>query len=179
MARNGMRSTLSICRLGDAYCYDEGLAQIHFPPAVPRGWISTGACTLGLFVPIHRIGGRSVFELAGETCAFLGLAGLFMGTCAYSTSAFAEVEEDTSRDQFKLGYSIPTLSRELMTNFLLDNYDSVTDIEVETYLPILHNAEINYGSIPNNTSMHTGGHYKFVFLNSLKASGKSLIPEAV
>ena len=108
-----------------------------------RGWIGAGVSKLGLSVRLPRFSGNSLFEFAGETCAFFALAGLFMGTYPYSTSAFAEVEDDTSQEQIKSGYSIPSLSHELMTNFLLDNYDSVTDEEVEQYLSILYKTELN------------------------------------
>ncbi len=93
-----------------------------FPTRVHEcGQMRARVSRLRLLERLPLLSGSSPFELIGKLRAFLGVAGVFVGICAYSPLATAEVEEDTNQEASKSGYGIPALSQELMTNLSVSN----------------------------------------------------------
>ena len=129
-------------------------------------------------VPQCRVGSR--FEpLGNKARGFFGIVGLFIGIYAHSPCALAAVEEDASQDQSEYDYRIPTLSRELMTNLLINNYDNITNEDIDKYLSILDGSGSESQAARHSTDTYVGSHYKFIYSTNPNGSGDSLIPEAV
>jgi hypothetical protein len=125
----------------------------------------------------RRVGSR--FEPVGNKArGFFGIVSLFIGIYAHSPCALAAVEEDASQDQSKYDYHIPTLSHELMTN-LLNNYDNITNEDIDKYLSILDGSGSETQAVRHSTDTYVGSNYKFVYSTNSNGPGDSLIPEAV
>jgi hypothetical protein len=85
------------------------------------GGMRTRVSWLTSLEPLLHLGGRSCFELLRKVRAFFGIVGVFVGIYVHSSSAMATVEEDANQEASQLGYSIPSLYQELMTNMSVGN----------------------------------------------------------
>ena len=110
----------------------------------------TRVSRLMLLEPLAHLSGSSPFELIGKLRAFLGVAGVFVGICAYSPLAMAEVEEDANQEASKSGYGI-----ELMTNLSVSNMTDGEALIPETVWSLDVNSGVHLDRIAGGPGSET------------------------
>lgn len=128
---------------------------------------------------IPSSGKNSRSEGVGKVRALLGLVSLLTGIYVYSSSAVAEVEEDTDQGENKSSFVSATLSHALTIDFLINNYDNITIEDVAKYLLILNDPSSAAGSVHPESGTFPGSHYKFVYPAGSNEADSPLIPTAV
>src|SRR5271169_6267654 len=123
-----------------------------------------------------QFNGWSRFNLSSKARVFFGIISVFAGTYAYSSSAMAEVEEDTSQEINKPGYSTPTLSNDITANLLIDNY---TNEDMVRYLSTLDSFHNEADLVNRDAETYTGSHPAFSSSTNPHGIDDALIPETV
>jgi hypothetical protein len=131
--------------------------------------------SLGSLKPLSHFNGWSRFKLSSKARVFFGII-VFVGTYACSSSALAEVEEDTNQEVNKSDYSVPTLSNNIMTNLLIDNY---TDEDVASYLLNLDSSHDHAEFVDRNAEEHAGRQPAFSSSTNPHGFDDPLIPGTV
>ena len=116
------------------------------------------------------------FGVATKTRAFLCIVGAFAGAYAYSPSALAEVEENTSDEVVKSDYSISTLSDITITNHFIDN---VISEDGRKYRAIIDNSGGDTEYVYRDTEMYFSGHTAFYSSKNPSEFDEVLIPDTV
>jgi hypothetical protein len=132
--------------------------------------------SLSSLKPLSHFNGWSQFNLSSKARIFFGIIGIFAGTYACSSSALAEVEEDTNQEVNKPGYSASTLSNNIITNLFIDNY---TDEDVARYLLNLDRSHNNAESVDRDVEKYTGSHPAFSSSTNPHGFDDAHIPETV
>jgi hypothetical protein len=134
------------------------------------------ASSLSSLKPLSYSNGRAPFNFNSKARVFFGIIGIFAWTYACSSSAFAEIEEDTNQELNKPGYSISTLSNYIMTNLLIDNH---TDEDVARYLSTLDNPHNDTDRVGREAEIYTGSHPAFPSSANSHGFDDAFIPETV
>jgi hypothetical protein len=132
--------------------------------------------SLGSLKPFSRFNGWSRFNLSSNARVFFGIIGIFVGTSACSSSALAEVEEDTNQEVNKPGYSVTTLSNNIITSIFIDN-DSNED--VARYLLNLDGSHDHAEFVDRNAEEHAGSQPAFSSPTNPHGFDDAPIPETV
>jgi hypothetical protein len=111
--------------------------------------------------------------------AFLGLASLLIGIHLYSSCALANVEENADQDESNNTFLLSTLSRQLTTNFLINNYDNITADDVAKYLLNIDDYSNAAKSRDHEPGVPAGSHRKSAHPTGPNDSDAALIPAAV
>jgi hypothetical protein len=126
--------------------------------------------------PLSQFNGWSRFNLSIKGHLFFSIIGVFAGAYACSSSALAEVEEDTNQGVNNHNYSIPMSYNDIMTNLLIYNY---TDEDVARYLSTLDSSHNGTDLIHRDAETSNGGHTAFSSSTNPHGIGDPFIPETV
>jgi hypothetical protein len=118
--------------------------------------------------------GTSHLNLTNKARELFCIAGTLAGVYACSSSALAEIEEDASQEAGKSGYSISALSRDIVTNVLINNvtYDDFANTTLD-------NSRDDAESVLRNVEALTGGHPGFPSSKGPNGFHDVLVPETV
>jgi hypothetical protein len=147
----------------------------HIVDAKPLGRRIVRASSLSSLKPFSRFNGPSLFNFRSKACVFFGVIGIFAGTYACSSSALAEVEEDSNQEAETPGYIILTLSDDIMTNLVIGNH---TDKGVANY-STFDNSHDDAEFARHNTETYTGSYPAFPSSTYPQGFDNAHIPEAV
>jgi hypothetical protein len=128
---------------------------------------------------LPRSGESSRPERLDKRRAFLGLVSLLIGIYVYSSSAVANVEENADQDESNNNFLPPTLSQELTTDFLINNYDDITGEDVAKYLSSIDDYSNFAKSGHHELGVPAGSHHKSAYPTGPNDSDAALIPAAV
>jgi hypothetical protein len=126
--------------------------------------------------PLSQFNGRSRFNLSSKGRLFFSIIGVFAGAYACSSSALAEIEEDTNQGVNNYNYSIPTSYDNIMTNLVIYNH---TDEDVARYLSTLDSSHNGTDLIHRDAETSNGGHTAFSSSTNPHGMYNPFIPEAV
>jgi hypothetical protein len=142
----------------------------------PSRRIPSRVSSLSSLEPLSQFNGWSRFHLSSKARLFFSIIGVFAGAYACSSSALAEVEEDTNQEVNKHIYSIPMSYNDIMTNLLIHNY---TDEDLAIYLSTLDSSHSGADLIYRDAETNNSGH--IAFSSSTKSHGidDPFIPETV
>ena len=132
----------------------------HIVDADPTGRrMRSRASSLSSLEPLPHFSGRSPFNLSSKARVVFGIIGIFAGAYACSSSAFAEVEEDTNQEVIKPGYTVLTLPNDITTNLLIDSY---TYDDVAGYISTLDSSRNDGHLVHRDAETYTGNPLVFV-----------------
>ena len=143
----------------------------HIVDAHPLGRGILVASSLSSLKPLSHLNGRSRSNFSSKARVFFGVIGVFAGTSYYS-SALAEVEEETN----KLGYSIPTISDNILTNLLIDSY---AEEYVTRYMSIPDSSHNDADLVLPDAKTYTSSQPAFISSTNLQGFDDLFIPNTV
>jgi hypothetical protein len=129
---------------------------------------------------LPRLSTGSLFELIGEAHTFFRAVGFAVGISVSLSSASAEIEEAFGQEGHMANYTDDNLTHDLITNFLVNNYDSPTDQQVanELFYDLLYNGTTSRHAPTDdtNTTTHWDGSGRSTDLDNFAGAS---IPEAI
>jgi hypothetical protein len=148
----------------------------HIVDADPAGPQILRASSLSSLKPLSYFNGRSRFNLSSQARVFFGVIGIFTGTYSNSSSALAETEENSWQAVNAHGYSIPTLSSNILTGIFISSYAVK---EVVKYLSTLNNSHNDVDPVHRDAETYTSSRPALHSSTNPPGFDDPLIPEAV